>query len=434
MITTTAHRTDPSRRDAIIIGVGTMAAALCAPAVQAQAAARLTDAGLVRIATTAQNPVKRGEVAGVVTLVAVGGETVVNAVGVQDLESRVPMRRDTIFRIASMTKPICAVAALMLVEQGKLVLDEPVDKWLPELANRQVLRAIDSPLDNTMPATRAITLRDLMTLRMGIGMITDPPDKYPIQTAMADAGLQPGPPFSEGPDVFMQRLGALPLIHQPGTHWMYHTGLDVLGVLIARASGIALSEFMQTRIFAPLGMTDTAFFVPEAKIARLATSYQRDPQTNALTVLDPARGGLFAQAPAFEQGGGGLVSTVDDYLAFAQILVNAGRGGGQQLLSADSIAQMTTDQITSAQKAASPFAPGFWDTNGWGYGVSMTTAPDNISATPGRLGWSGGYGTTFIADPSANLIAIMLLQRAMESPDDVALHEVFATEVYHALS
>lgn len=428
-------QSDLSRRDLMIIGAGAVGAAFASSDAHAQATGALTDAGIARIAGAAQGPVDRGEVAGVVTLIATGGEVVVTAVGVQDLETRVPMQRDTIFRIASMTKPICALAALTLVEDGKLALDAAVDYWLPELSNRRVLRAIDSPLDDTVPAQRAITLRDLLTLRMGIGLVMEPPDTYPIQTAMADAGLQPGPEaFTGEPDEFMKRLGALPLIHQSGTRWMYHTGLDVLGVLIARASGMTLSAFLQTRIFAPLRMTDTAFFVPEAKMDRLATCYQSDPQTKALTVFDPARAGLFAQALAFEAGGGGLVSTVDDYLAFARMLLDKGQGGGQQLLSADTIAQMTTDQITPAQKAASPFAPGFWDTNGWGFGLSMTTAPDAISPTPGRLGWMGGFGTTFIADPREDLVAIILLQRLMASPDDVALNEAIMKETYRAVS
>lgn len=429
-----AHEFNLSRRHLMAMSAGALAANVAISEAHAQATRPFAISGRASMAKAVQKAVEGRDVAGVVTLVAKGNETLVNTFGVQDIETGVPIQRNTIFRIASMTKPTCAVAAMILVEEGKLALDAPVDRWLPELANRQVLRTIGSALDDTVPAQRAITLRDLMTLRMGTGAIMQPPGTYPIQNAMSDAGLLPSPkPFTEGPDAFMQRLGALPLIFQPGERWMYHTGFDVLGVLIARATGMPLSEFLQARIFAPLAMSDTAFYVPTGKIERLATCYQRDPQTRQLTVFDKARGGLFSQAPAFEAGGGGLVSTADDFLAFAQMLLHKGPAGKERILSPAAIAQMTADQITPAQKAASPFAPGFWETNGWGFGLAVATAPDKISATPGRFGWDGGYGTTFIADPAADLFAILLAQRVMQSPDDTALNTAFMTETYRAL-
>ena len=221
--------------------------------------------------------VESGGVPGLVALVARRGEVHAEAIGTTAAGGSEPMRRDTIFRIASMTKPITAVAAMILVEECKLRLDDPTDDWLPELANRKVLRTLDSPLDDTVPAKRPITLRDLLTFRLGFGAVMAPPGRYPIQQAMADAGVAPSPevPFFP-PDELMKRFGGLPLMHQPGEQWLYHSGSDILGVLIARAAGQPLGKFLHERIFAPLGMNDTAFCVPEEKLVRLATAYQGD--------------------------------------------------------------------------------------------------------------------------------------------------------------
>jgi CubicO group peptidase (beta-lactamase class C family) len=205
-----------------------------------------------------------------------------------------PMRRDTIFRIASMTKPITAVAAMILVEECELRLAEPVDPFLSELADRRVLRTIESPLDDTVEAKRPITLRDLLTLRMGIGAVLAPPGRYPIQRAMQEAGLAPG--FerpSLAPDEWMKRIGDLPLVHHPGERWMYETGSDVLGILISRATDQKLASFFQERLFEPLGMEDTSFHVPADKLARLASCYSTDPETGALEVFDDVDNSLW---------------------------------------------------------------------------------------------------------------------------------------------
>lgn len=232
----------------------------------------LSKARLDRMHKVMGDHVARGRVPGLVTLVSRRGETHVDAIGMKASGGQDPMRRDTIFRIASMTKPVTAVAAMILVEEAKLRLDEPVDRWLPELANRQVLRAIDSALDDTVPAKRAITLRDLLTFRLGIGAVMAYPPRYPIQTAMAEAGVAPGPNLpAHAPDELMKRFGSLPLVHQPGERWMYHSGSDILGVLIARVTGQTLEAFLRERIFDPLGMKDTAFSVPAADADRLAT-------------------------------------------------------------------------------------------------------------------------------------------------------------------
>ena len=321
----------------------------------------LSKARLGRMHDVMAGHVERGAVPGLVTLVSRRGEVHVDAIGMKVAGGTDPMRRDTLFRIASVTKPVTAAAAMILVEECKLRLDEPVDRWLPELADRKVLKRIDSPLNDTVPAKRPITLRDLLTFRLGLGAVMAPPDTYPIQKAMAEAGVAPGPNMpSHGPDELMKRFGSLPLLHQPGEKWMYHSGSDILGVLIMRVTGKKLEAFFRERIFSPLGMKDTGFSVPETKLDRLATCYQTDPATGRLRVFDEARGGRFVRPPVFESGGGGLVSTVDDFLAFGQMMLNKGSHGRERILSRLSVELMTTDHLTPEQKAASDFFPGFW--------------------------------------------------------------------------
>src|SRR6266487_6669492 len=221
--------------------------------------------GLDRLHQAMATRVARDELPGMVTLIARDDDVHVDTIGVKAFGGDDPMRRDTIFRIASLTKPILATATMMLVEDGALALDEPVDRLLPELAARKVLKRVDGPLDETVPASRPITVRDLLTFRMGIGLILGPPDKYPILKAMQEQKVDIGPNLStaSGPDAWIRGLGTLPLMYQPGERWMYHTGSDVLGVLIARASGQPLEKFLRERIFDPLGMKDTSFSVPE---------------------------------------------------------------------------------------------------------------------------------------------------------------------------
>jgi len=387
---------------------------------------------LGRMADVMRGYVDRGEVAGVVTLLCRHDEVHVEAIGSQDLAAATPMRRDTVFRIASMTKPITAAAAMILVEEARLRLDDPVDRWLPELAGRRVLRGIDRPLDDTAPAHRPIILRDLLTFRLGVGAIMELPDRYPIQKAMTDAGLAPGPdplPFST--DEFLARLGRLPLIHQPGDRWMYHTGSDVLGALIARATGTTLGDFLQERIFAPLGMKDTAFSVAEATLGRLATCYQFG--TGRLAVYDEARGGRWSRPPDFHSGGGGLASTADDYLAFARMMLSRGRYGKERMLARPTVELMTSDQLTAEEKAASPFAPGFWDSHGWGFGLSVITRRDGVGPSSGSFGWDGGFHTSCYVDPQEDMIGILLAQRLMTSPRPSDFYTDFWTLAYQAI-
>jgi CubicO group peptidase (beta-lactamase class C family) len=401
---------------------------------QAMSTGGLSKARLGRMRDVMFAHVARGQVPGLVALISRRGETHVDAIGMTAAGGRDPMRRDTIFRIASMTKPVTAAAAMILVEEGKLRLDEPVDRWLPELADRKVLRALDSPLDDTVPAKRAITLRDLLTFRLGLGAVMAPPDQYPIQQAMAEAGVALGPHLAAvDPDELMKRFGSLPLIHQPGEKWMYHSGSDILGVLIARVTGQTLEAFLRERIFVPLGMKDTAFSVPEAKLDRLATCYQTDAGTGGLALFDEARGGKFASPPVFESAGGGLVSTVDDYLAFSRMMLNTGKHGNERILSRLSVELMTTDQITPEQKAASPFFPGFWDSRGWGFGLSIITRRDDVAAVPGRFGWDGGYGTSGYSDPKEDMVAILMTQRVWDAAGTPTLYLDFWTQAYQAI-
>ena len=389
----------------------------------------LSQAALARMDDVLRGHVARGDVAGLVALVAHRDAVHVAALGVQDIASAAPMRRGTIFRIASMTKPVTAAAAMMLVEDGKLALDDPVERWLPELADRRVLHTIDGPLDDTVAAARPITLRDLLTFRLGLGAVMASPGRYPIQIAMNERGVAPGPAqVAMTPNEYMRRIGSLPLIHQPGERWMYHTGADILAVLIARASKQPLPDLLRTRVFAPLGMRDTGFSVPDTAIGRLATCYIRDGER--LDVWDPARGGQYAQPPVFPNA---LVATADDYLAFARMLFRHGRHRDAPVLAPSAVAQMMTDHITTAQKAASPFVPGFWDTKGWGFGGAVMTRRDPTGANPGSYGWAGGFGTTFTVDPAADMVAILLIQRLMRGADDTALNEEFLTLAYQAI-
>jgi CubicO group peptidase (beta-lactamase class C family) len=393
---------------------------------------------LERMRETMAGHVERGRLPGLVMGMSRGGETVVETIGTTAFESDDPMRRDTIFRIASVTKPITAVAALILVEEGALRLDDPVDGLLPELADRRVLGAIDGPLDDTVPANRPLTLRDLLTFRAGYGAIFAPPDQSPLAQALIDAGVAAGPFLpSLPPDEWLAVYSDLPLAHQPGERWLYNTGSDIVGVLIARATGMSLGEFFQERIFAPLGMRDTGFSVPASKLDRLAESYWTNFETGEFGVFDPAEGSRFAAPPIFESGAGGLVSTVDDLLAFGQMMLNEGTfaNGTERLLSRASIAVMTTDQITAVQKEASraDFFPDFWDSNGWGFGVAIATRRDNLWATPGRYGWDGGYGTSWAVDPAEGLVGVLLTQRAWDEPVYPTVNVDFWNGVYQAL-
>jgi CubicO group peptidase (beta-lactamase class C family) len=379
--------------------------------------------------------VDRRDLPGLVTVVARGDDVHIDAFGTLAVGSDQPMRPDTIFRIASMSKAITAAAAMMLVEESVLRLDEPVDRWLPELAGRRVLTRLDAPLDDTVPARRPITTRDLLAFTMGMGIVMAPPGTYPIQDASAELELgqgAPNPRTPPAPDEWIRRLGTLPLMHHPSEQWMYHTGSDVLGVLVARASGQPLEAFLRERIFEPLGMKDTGFSVPADQLDRLATAYWTSPDTGELTLFDEPNG-QWSTPPAFPSGGGGLVSTAADYLAFGRMMVNNGRHNGERILSKLTVETMTTDQVTDAQKQVENFTPGFFDRNGWGFGVSINKRRHDTFATPGSYGWSGGLGTTWISDPAEDMVTIVLTQGAFTSPDPPKVIVDFLTAAYMAI-
>lgn len=382
----------------------------------------LSEAGLRRMHDVLNGHVERGEVPGLVALIGRGGEPHVETIGAASIGGAA-IQRDAIFRMASMTKPLLAAATMLLVEECVLRLDDPVLPWLPELADRRVLKRIDGPLDDTEPANRPITVRDLLTLRLGIGAVLAPPGSYPIQTAIAEAGLDPGP---DAPtlthDEWIERLGGLPLVHQPGEGWMYHTGFDVLCVLLPRVTGQPLAEFLRERLFEPLGMVDTGFHVPAEKLHRLTTSYRTDPETGALAVHDDPADSVWAAPPPFASE---VVSTVDDYWAFSQLL-NNGRYGERRLLSRPSVELMRTDQLTAEQKASGGF---LLNGGGWGFGMGVAIGRDNLWS-PGRFGWMGGLGTSGYTDPAEGLVTILLTQLMLDSPQAFPLHADFWTTAY----
>jgi CubicO group peptidase (beta-lactamase class C family) len=379
--------------------------------------------------------VERGAVPGIVTLLSRRGETHVDAIGMQAVGGHDPIQRDTIFRVSSMTKPITAVAALILVEECVLRLDEPVDLLLPELANRRVLKRLDGPLDETVPANRSISVRDLLTFRMGFGQMMASPDAYPILQAASEQQLGMGPPnpsATPAPDEWLRRLGRLPLMHQPGEAWMYNTSSDVLGILIARAAGMPFETFLRERIFAPLGMRDTSFSVPAGKLDRFLPCYAANPETGVLEQSDAAADGQWSRPPAFPSGAGGLVSTVDDYLAFGQMMLNKGIHGSERILSRPAVEAMTTDQLTSAQKAGA--ADFLGENRGWGFGVSIVTKRDDLAAVPGRYGWEGGLGTSWSSDPQEQLVGILMTQGSWTTPSGPQLWSDFWTSAYQAIN
>lgn len=384
-----------------------------------------------RLRATLQRHIDQGEAPGLVALVDLPGREHVEVLGSTHYGGTEPMQRDTLCRLASTTKPVTAVGAMILVEECRLRLDDPVDEWLPELRSRRVLRTADGALDDTVPARRSITLRDLLTFRSGYGEAFFLSPGCAFQQALSGSALSLAEwPFAGSPDEFMRRLGELPLLHQPGERWLYHTSGEILGVLIARAAGMPLGEFLKQRIFEPLDMTDTSFQVPATKLGRLPPCYGRDLVTGELTVLYEAGAGYAAAAPPFESGAGGLVSTADDLRAFGRMLLDGSSEEGERILARSTIELMTRDHLTAGQKAASPFFENFWDAYGWGLGMGVTTAHADVGLVPGRFGWDGAFGTSFWVDPNRDLVGVLMMQRR---PDQFALPAVardFWTSVY----
>jgi CubicO group peptidase (beta-lactamase class C family) len=350
--------------------------------------------------------VRAGKLPGAVAAVANGPDDLeVAVVGARDVDGP-PMTRDTIFRIASNSKPITAAATMLLVDEGRLDLDDPVERWLPELASPVVVRTPQAPVDDVVPARRAITARDLLTFRSGHGFAAD--FALPAVAKLVDDLHQgsPAPRDVVAPDDWMRILSTVPLLHHPGDAWLYNTGSDILGVLVARVAGRPFAEFLAERIFAPFGMRDTGFHVPAADLDRFTTAYR--PEGAELVVNDPPDG-QWTTAPAFASGSGGLVSTLDDLLAFQQMLL----AGGAGVLSPEAVALMTTDHLTAEQRAASTF---FLDGQGWGFGGSVDVEQTEPWNVPGRYGWIGGFGTAAYVDPVGHSTTVLLTAVGLESP------------------
>jgi CubicO group peptidase (beta-lactamase class C family) len=383
-----------------------------------------TATGLERFGEVARSHVGAQQVPGLVALVASGGDVHVEALGELTVGGP-PVRRDSMFRIASTTKPITGAATMALVDEGLLALDEPVARLLPELAATRVLRRIDGPLDDTVPASREITVRDVLTFTFGFGMHVDmftSATPWPIVNAVADAELStigpPDPGAAPAPDEWIKRLGALPMMAQPGERWLYNTGAHVLGVLCQRAAAASsFNDVLRSRVFEPLGMTSTSFFAGDQ--TRLATAYA--PTPDGLVVWDRPDG-KWSRRPAFEDGAAGLTSSADDLLAFAQMFLR----NGTPVLSAASVVEMTRDQLTPAQRAGQE---AFLGERSWGLCQSVITSGERA----GAFGWDGGLGTSFLVDPVRDLVVIVLTQRLWEQAQPPAVHTDVQAAAYAAL-
>jgi len=364
-----------------------------------------------RVLAAAEPHVGDTRVPGLVVLVAHEDEVHVEALGKLAVGGA-PVRRDSLFRIASTTKPITAAATLAVIGEGSIGLDEPVDRILPELADRRVLKRMDGPLEETVAAERAITTRDLLTFTLGFGMVTEmfmTRTPWPVVAASRELGLStigpPQPDVQPDPDAWIAGLGTLPLLAQPGERWTYNTGASVLGVLLARATGQPFADVLRTRLFEPLGMRDTAFWTSETD--RLATAYMAKP--DGLMVWDEPDG-QWSRPPAFGDGAAGLVSTADDLLAFSRMLL----ASGGHVLPADGVRAMTSDQLTDAQKAHGGLGSDFFADKSWGYCQAVYE--------DGSFGWNGGLGTSWVADPARDLTVVVMTQRLFESAELPQVH------------
>jgi CubicO group peptidase (beta-lactamase class C family) len=362
-----------------------------------------------------------GSIPGAVAIVARGDDLEVAVVGDQDLRTGEPMRRESIFRIASITKPITAAAVLLLVDQGVLGLDDPVARWLPEISSPSVVRTPASPIDDVVPAHREITVLDLLTNRAGWGFpsnfeLPQVQALFTVQTDGREIQLRPDP------DEWLARLASIPLLYQPGQAWLYDTCSDLQGILIARAARQSLPQFLAERVFAPLGMTDTSFVVPFAKRDRF-TSYYR-PGPDGTLELDDAPDGRWSTMPAFPAGAGGLAGTADDWYRFARMLLEDGTVDGRPFLSTRSRQLMMTNQLTAAAREVGEL---FLEGQGWGFGGAVDLDDRQPWSVPGRYGWVGGTGTSAHVISASDTVAILLTQRGAVAPVAEAFQRDFWT-------
>jgi CubicO group peptidase (beta-lactamase class C family) len=386
----------------------------------------LSDEGIARVGELAASVVEDGTAPGLAALVACGDQVHVEAHGLLSISGDLPVQRDSLFRIASTTKPIVAAAALALVAEGLIDLDEPVGRSLPELAEPRVMRRMDGPIDDTVGAVRPITPRQLLTFTFGFGVGEEmfmSPEEWPIMAATNALPLAtfggPRPGVQPDPDGWMAAFASLPLMAQPGERWLYNTSASVLGVLLARAAGARLGEVLRSRIFEPLGMHDTAFFASDS--SRLGTAYR--PTPDGLEVNDPPDGEWSSQ-PAFEDGAAGLVSTVDDLLAFARMLLS----DGDPVLDGGAVRAMTSDQLTDEQKSRG--LASFLGGRSWGFGLSVAVEGEHA----GAFGWDGGLGTSWYVDPAHDLVVIVLTQRMFEEAVGPQFHRDLREAAYAALA
>lgn len=358
-----------------------------------------------------QGYVDRGMIPGAVALVAPGAAIHVDAVGsMRTGRDGPPMEPDTIFRIASITKPITAAAAMVLVDDGTIALDDPVAEWLPEIAAPMVVRTPASPIDDVVPARRAITLRDLLTSQSGWGFPAD----FMLPAVQALFSVQKdgrAPHLYPPPDQWLAQLAKIPMIAHPGDAWLYDTSPCILGILIARVAGRPFHEFLAERLFEPLGMVDTGFAVPAAKLHRFASYYVPD-ESGALQPADQQE--TWTELPAFESGSGGLLGTAEDWLRFARMLLAGGVVDGRQVLSRESVRQMLTNHIPVEQREPARL---FLEGQGWGFGGSVDLTPEKPWQVPGRYGWVGGTGTAAHLIPGTGTVAILLTQVGVTSPE-----------------
>ncbi|HEU5003645.1 MAG TPA: serine hydrolase domain-containing protein [Actinomycetota bacterium] len=383
----------------------------------------LTKDGLAHFDEVAAGYVADDQVPGLVALVAHGEEAHEVALGFRSVGGP-PVTRDSRFRISSMSKPITGAATLVLAGEGLFDLDEPVDRLLPELAGRRVLRRPDGPVDDTVPAVRAITARDLLTFTFGFGQVIEMfagGDPWPVVEAANALHLATlGPPQpGEAPDAetWIDRFATLPLLAQPGERWCYNSGAQVLGVLLGRAAGMPLDEVLRTRIFDPLGMDRTTFWA-EARL--LPTAYMPGPE--GLVVWDPPEG-QWSRPPAFFDAAAGLVSDVDDMVAFGRMFL----AGGSPVLSAAAVADMTRNHLTPEQRQG---GAGFLGDAGWGFCTGVAVE----GAQAGSFGWDGGLGTSWLVDPVRDLVVVVLTQRLFGGPLGAEVHRELQAAAYAALT
>jgi CubicO group peptidase (beta-lactamase class C family) len=364
-----------------------------------------------QVMNTIRPYVDRGELPGAVVGVWRDGEVSLDAFGAAALGGHPPLGVDTLMRISSNTKPMVAALTQALAEDGVLALDDPVEWFAPELAGRRVLRRLDAPLDDTVPAERLATVEDLLTMRLGFGFVFEGECAAPSMAAESHLGIgPPDPSVPITPEAWIAQFAELPLLEQPGTVWRYDLAYGVLGVVLARAAGRPLEVLLRERLLAPLGMADTAFVAPPG---RLPPCYAVDE--SGLVLFDEASDSRWATAPSFPDARGGLVSTAADLLRFASALMDGGNG----VVTPDAVEAMTTDHLTLEQRR-SPSALAFLDGSGWGYGVQVLSPDSDASVRLPRYGGGGGLGTLWYSWPDQRTAAILLTQVLPPSRELVA--------------